>query len=376
MSIEDDLSIAVDSANQRAMAEGLAWYDFILPSQVPPAMNNPYSTISPVNDPIQAVSGLPQWGSLGTTSNKWYGFVSHPNGKLYGVPYNATQVLEFDPIAKTTVLFGSAGSGTTKYMGGVVGQDGKIYCIPFNANTILVIDPINRTTSSWGSLSGSNKWVGGVPLPDGRIMGIPYNSNSYLMATPGAQLPVTYSGASGGNAKFFGGVLFGAEVFMGPFNNPFIRAYNYNNYNRRDFSVSGAVAGGWAGGCLTKSSTILFAPYNASTVLELNPATGQVSQYVFADGGVSAKYVGFHMAPNGKAYAIPHSAAQVLEFDPISKRITLLPVKSGANKWAGGGLARDGKIYGCPRNDSRILEIGIGARGSDWWALSAYVNKL
>ena len=41
----------------------------------------------------------------------------------------------------TRSAMGAALSGTYKWYGGVLGPDGKIYGIPFNAADILIIDP-------------------------------------------------------------------------------------------------------------------------------------------------------------------------------------------------------------------------------------------
>ncbi len=118
------------------------------------------------------------FGSLSGTV-KWQGGVLAPDGKIYGIPYNSTQVLEIDPVAKTTTLFGSL-SGTAKWQGGVLAPNGKIYGIPFSSTQVLEIDPIAKTTTLFGSLSGTVKWQGGVLAPDGKIYGIPYNSTQVL----------------------------------------------------------------------------------------------------------------------------------------------------------------------------------------------------
>ena len=111
--------------------------------------------------------------------NKWYGGVLAPNGKIYGIPYSSTQILEIDPINQTTSLFGSF-SGSNKWIGGVLAPNGKIYGIPFSSTQILEIDPVNQTTSLFGSLSSSNKWFGGVLAPNGKIYAIPANSSQIL----------------------------------------------------------------------------------------------------------------------------------------------------------------------------------------------------
>ena len=63
------------------------------------------------------------FGNL-TGTNKWSGGVLAPNGKIYGVPFSSTQVLEIDPVSQTTNLFGSL-EGGTKWVGGVLAPNGK-----------------------------------------------------------------------------------------------------------------------------------------------------------------------------------------------------------------------------------------------------------
>ena len=79
------------------------------------------------------------FGSL-AGSRKWVGGVLAPNGKIYGIPFNSTTVLEIDPVTKTATTFGSLDSGPSKWRGGVLAPNGKIYGIPLNSTTVLEID--------------------------------------------------------------------------------------------------------------------------------------------------------------------------------------------------------------------------------------------
>ena len=76
-------------------------------------------------------------------------------------------------------LFGSL-TGTNKWVGGVLAPNGKIYGIPFDSTQVLEIDPITQTTALFGSLTGENKWYGGVLAPNGKIYGIPLGSTQVL----------------------------------------------------------------------------------------------------------------------------------------------------------------------------------------------------
>jgi peptidoglycan hydrolase-like protein with peptidoglycan-binding domain len=140
----------------------------------------------------QVIRQLRQWRSpfrssatrsaLGATltgSDKWVGGVLGPDGKIYGIPYNSTDILIIDPVAGTATrsALGATLTDSDKWVGGVLGPDGKIYGIPLNSTDILIIDPVagTATRSALGAtLTDSVKWYGGVLGPDGKIYGIPY----------------------------------------------------------------------------------------------------------------------------------------------------------------------------------------------------------
>ena len=88
--------------------------------------------------------------------------------------------------ADTTTIAGLS-ADTNKWFGGVLGPDGKIYGIPFNSTSVLIIDPVAKTadTTTIAGLTGTYKWFGGVLGPDGKIYGIPCNSTSVLIIAGG-----------------------------------------------------------------------------------------------------------------------------------------------------------------------------------------------
>ena len=106
------------------------------------------ASVSASNNPLKVagvtdVSFAPQvstFGSLNRYSNLAGGVLA-PNGKIYGIPWESTTVLEIDPVAKTATTFGSL-TGSGKWVGGVLAPNGKIYGIPNTSTTILEIDPV------------------------------------------------------------------------------------------------------------------------------------------------------------------------------------------------------------------------------------------
>ena len=121
-------------------------------------------------------------------SAKWDGGVLGPDGKIYGIPRDSTDILIIDPVSGTATrsAMGASLSGTSKFIGGALGPDGKIYGIPFNSSTVLIIDPMSESAyrSNLGASVGSNGWVGGSLSFDGGIFGIPYDGGNILMITP------------------------------------------------------------------------------------------------------------------------------------------------------------------------------------------------
>jgi hypothetical protein len=62
--------------------------------------------------------------------DKWSGGVLAADGNIYGMPFNATQVLRFDPRSQQATRVGDELPGGSKWSGGVLAADGNIYGIP------------------------------------------------------------------------------------------------------------------------------------------------------------------------------------------------------------------------------------------------------
>jgi len=86
-------------------------------------------------------------GATLTDSSKWHGGVLGPDGKIYGVPHNSTDILIIDPVSGTATRsdMGATLTDSSKWAGGVLGPDGKIYGVPLNSTDILIIDPVSVT---------------------------------------------------------------------------------------------------------------------------------------------------------------------------------------------------------------------------------------
>ena len=185
-------------------------------------------------DPTTQTTSL--FGNL-SGGGKWYGGILAPNGKIYGIPHSSTQVLEIDPITQTTSLFGSL-SGSSKWIGGSLAPNGKIYCVPLSENEILEIDPITQTTSLFGNLGGGLKYTGCVLAPNGKIYGIPFDENEILEIDPTTQTTILFGNLSGG-FKWFGGVLgLNGKIYGIPRDSAQVLEIGLDNTQEEDFVLA------------------------------------------------------------------------------------------------------------------------------------------
>jgi len=109
---------------------------------------------------------------------------------------------------------------------------------------------------------------------------------------------------------------------------------------------------------LANNGKLYAVPRNASQVLEIDPVN-QTTVLIGQDlGTASNKYIGLELANNGKLYAAPSNASQVLEIDPINQTTALIgQVLSGNVKYINSELANNGKLYAVPFNAPQVLEI-------------------
>ena len=327
------------------------------------------------NSGIEYTTTVSEFGEF-SDSSKWNGGVLAPNGKIYGIPYNSTTVLEIDPVTQTATTFGSL-SGSEKWNGGVLAPNGKIYGIPYNSTTVLEIDPVTQTATTFGSLSGSEKWNGGVLAPNGKIYGIPRKSGTVLEIDPEAQTATTFGNVeiSSSGIAYIGGVLApNGKIYAIPYNAGNILKIDPEARTVSTFGTLSESAK-WSGGVLAPNGKIYGIPYGSSTVLEIDPETDSISTFGSLSG--SSKWDGGVLASNGKIYGIPRSSSSVLEIDPLTGTVsTFGSISLSGAKWSGGVLAPNGKIYGIPRDSRMILEINPETRtASTFQTLSSSSNK-
>ena len=224
-----------------------------------------------------------------------------PNGKIYGIPSDAPNVLKIDPDTETLTTFGTVSSSFDKWNSGILGPDECIYCVPTLATTILKIDTRNDTVSTFGSLV-SNAWWGGCLAPNGKIYCPPIKgdrSTSILKIDPVA-----------GTATTFGNIdlsYFTQSVLFFPSGDYY----------------------GWNGAILAPNGKIYCSPVGGTGILEINPENDTVNVIGIGSLPPIGQYVPtfypfrwapFVMSPDGKMYAPPWAEDKILVFGEVSNQ--------------------------------------------------------
>lgn len=196
-----------------------------------------------------------------SVAGNWYGGVLANNGKIYGIPFAGSSILEFNPTVGIATTFAGQSSG---FVGGVLAPNGKIYGIPGRETSVLEIDPVAGTATTFGSLgTTASKWWGGVLAPNGKIYGIPQTATTILEIDPTNRSVTTF-----GNISTF---LSSGE----------------NSY----------------AASLGADGKIYILPNNHKKIIQLDPETKTLSLYKTFDSNLST-FSGA-LAENGNVYGIP-----------------------------------------------------------------------
>jgi DNA-binding beta-propeller fold protein YncE len=108
-------------------------------------------------------------------NNKYNGAVFSPNGNIYFIPNDISNVLIYNTITDK-VMLNHITDVSGSYKGGILSNvNGYIYCIPSNTDKLLIIDP-NTNTINEKQLNDTVDYLGGVINTDGNIYCIPHNT--------------------------------------------------------------------------------------------------------------------------------------------------------------------------------------------------------
>lgn len=317
-----------------------------------------------------------QWGSslLGTSIAKWWGAVLGSDGKIYGIPRNSSTILIIDPMTETASLSYMGGgplSGGNKWSGGALALNGKIYTAPFSTSSIMIMDTIAGTSSistMGADLSGSQKWVGGVRANNGKIYFIPYDATDILIVDPVTETATrsAMSADLSGSAKWDGGVLGpDGKIYGIPYNaeDIIIIDPDTNIAIRSNLGADLSATGKWADGVVASDNKIYAFGFHGGVgdgALVIDPFAGK-AEIVTNHGATNS--MGTVLGNDGKIYNIPFYDNTISALTPLGSQSTVerwdiqprLP--NTADKWVGGVSASNGKIYAIPASASDILII-------------------
>ena len=164
--------------------------------------------IVPNGPPMLTVDTLDTGGTGPVPTNQWrrglklFNSATTPRlGRIYGIPYGASQILEIDYVNKQVARIDLPpevpGATAAKFWMAVASADGtKGYCIPSSARYVVEIDctTVTPTASATVSVIGpeldatpTNKWHDAVLGRNGRVYAVPHNENRVLEIDPVAR---------------------------------------------------------------------------------------------------------------------------------------------------------------------------------------------
>ena len=308
---------------------------------------------------------------------KWCAIVLGFDGKLYGIPFKATHVVQFHPTDTPMKQIGPHFSDDgIKWSDGVMADSGVIYCIPFVSDKVLKIE--TNVGENNGNVTiidaklpeeGANaKWASGATSKiDGCIYCMPFNANRILKIDPkddsfqsvGEDLgnkQYKFSGAIADENGIIYGIPYWSKQIIkidpNPNNPDSTTVTNVGEAAKQNFECGGGV--------LAMDGNI-YSSNEKGDILVIDVAKGSHSwilntfQSTHAGQGWGNPLVGM----DGCIYWLPRHANRLMRLN-IN---TLVPELIGNDlgdasfKWNGGALASDGKIYCIPYSADKILEI-------------------
>lgn len=323
-------------------------------------------------------------GAVAAGTTKYVSGVLAPNGKIYFIPLNASEVLVVDTVNNTSYTFGNittgdSGASSARYYGGVLAKNGKIYCPPGSASKVLVIDPVTETISYLPTDLGatSTKFFNGSLVPNGKIYCASTQTAGYtnlLIIEPATDTVSTINiGVVG-----YGSPVLAAngKLYFPPNTSTNILVVDPTDNSRYTFGTVSATANKWFNVTLAPDGMMYGIPFGSTTILKIDPIAETVSYMT----GTASGYYESRLGANGKIYSAPKSAVPVYVYDPETDTNTTLNPVNGTwattvGKWHGGVLAPNGKIYFAPDSATVILTVDTGSNAIPNWYLSAYYNK-
>jgi hypothetical protein len=202
---------------------------------------------------------------------------------LVAVPNDQTQIININPVAKTTEAYGSLPSTTLKYSSTYKINDDLICCVPRNAANVLLIHPISKTTETFGTFTGSNLYLSSIMLDNGHILAVPLGSSAtqILDIDPIAKTIDLWGSLTGSN-----------------------------KYTSIIKLINGK---------------ILAFPYAASYLIEIDPVAKTITNIYNFGSTFTSKFgntqVCIKQLSDNQVLAVPLRYNQVIDYNPISRQV-------------------------------------------------------
>jgi len=333
--------------------------------------------------------GISNWAA-----NHWQLGVAHPNSNIYFSPYNAANILCYNPFTNTqTFITGGPNStatftGSAKWNQGCLSPDGTIYFFPWTAATILALNPTTNDTCNI-SLAGrggtytSSGYRNSIYARDGRIYLSPYGATSIFWFDPSNLSTGNITSAAGvnlpGSSVRWEGTSLGADgnIYMNPLTGaqPVLRL-NLSNYSTTTVSA-GLTAGQTYRGAATLAvnDALYFAPAQANAgilYVNSNLTTGIIANTT------ALVYRDSFYGPDGKIYIMPNNgSSNVMVVNPSNNTVTNSNNSLTIVNIQGAVMGLDGNIYGGTQSQSNILQVvfnNVKYKFDSNYILSPYVN--
>ncbi|CAK9066593.1 unnamed protein product [Durusdinium trenchii] len=150
--------------------------------------------IDPATDPPTLDETLGD-GLFDATTQKWSAAILGPDGRIFGVPHGASQVLLIDPALSSVFLVGPVwGGGLYKWQGGILAIDHSIYMMPYDNERVLRVIPnstgadVVEEVLDGFTLPGEQKYSGVAMVPSGALFAFPAYAAEVLSMVPAVDL--------------------------------------------------------------------------------------------------------------------------------------------------------------------------------------------
>jgi hypothetical protein len=312
-----EAKIAADSVNSLALKAESVTDAKIFPNTITASKLSQNITSNTSGNPERVVTLLNpppfnQWESYSNTTNLPISSLQH-----YRTINRTLGVANINVVTPKTTFPGGTGSGSTfggAFSGSVLLPDGRIFLVPFNHSEVWIYDPVrdSYTVPSGGSNLGTNLglFMGGVLMPPAetnrtyldtslathgyRVLCIPYNRkapliyhvslNSCVMGSDNASLPTK---------AFCGGVLLPTQMGAGGQRKALLAPYESSQaytigYNGDMVAISGInlTSPRAHGAILTSSGNAVF--FSSTGRAVLNTTTGTISHT--SSGSYASRY--------------------------------------------------------------------------------------